>query len=85
MEILDISLVSSLQWNTINEECQICNNPIGSNCSKCSININSMECLSITNCNNGCKHSFHDHCLKLYHNNNSLKCPICINPWVTNK
>jgi hypothetical protein len=88
MEILQINLVSTLKWNTINEDCQICNNPIGACCSKCTIDLhlrNPINCLSITNCSDGCKHSFHSHCLKLYHNNNSLKCPICINPWITVK
>ena len=34
MEIESMNLVSALKWNTINDECLICNNLIGNNCIK---------------------------------------------------
>ena len=86
MDIKEISLVSSLKWNSINEDCLICNNPIGCNCIKCDQrnSINDIKCLSITNDSTVCKHSFHIHCLAQYHKTNQLKCPMCINKWVNN-
>jgi hypothetical protein len=83
MEIQSISLVSSLQWNSINKECLICNNPIGSDCIKCEEKIkNNGSCMSIMNKNPECRHSFHEHCLKKYHQNNNLKCAMCNYQWL---
>lgn len=85
MEITSINLVSALKWNTINDECLICNNQIGSNCIKCCTNNNhSIEtCMSVLNTNTDCKHSFHAHCLTQYHRTSPSiqKCPICNNQW----
>ena len=90
MEITSINFVSALKWNTINDECLICNNQIGSNCIKCSTGQNtvgaiapSIECMSVLNVNTDCKHSFHAHCLTQYHRTsaNIQKCPICNNQW----
>lgn len=91
MEIESINLVSALKWNTINDECLICNNLIGNNCIKCNTGINwtsgatapSIQCMSVLNTNTECKHSFHAHCLTQYHRNssNNFKCPICNNQW----
>jgi hypothetical protein len=82
MEIENISLVSTLKWNCINDECLICNNPIGHECIKCSNKSEqSIKCMSILNKNNLCKHGFHAHCLQHYHRNNTLKCPMCNNAW----
>ena len=78
MEIESISLVSTLKWKSINDECLLCNNPIGFDCIKCNQNHdNSIKCMSILNNNVQCKHGFHAHCLQQYHKNNSLKCPMC--------
>lgn len=84
MEIKSIDFVSTLKWNCINDECLICNNTIGHNCIKCDQKISSttMDCLSIMNNNNSCKHSFHLHCLSIYLRNNILKCPICNVEWI---
>ena len=84
MEIESISLVSILKWKCINEECLICNNKIGDRCIKCDQNTNIVAgCMSIINNNPNCKHSFHEHCLKQYHKNNSIKCPMCTLEWIT--
>ena len=83
MEIENISFVSTLKWKCINDDCLICNNPIGHNCVKCnqkSDNSN-IKCMSILNNNVDCKHGFHAHCLQQYHRNNSLKCPMCQTAW----
>jgi len=85
MEIKEIKLVSSLKWSSINDECLICNNPIGCNCISCDQFIKNTTCLSVMNVNNECKHSFHIHCLSQYHKNNSLKCPMCNNQWINDK
>ncbi len=83
MEVKSISLVTTLKWKSINEECLICNNPIGSNCIKCDSNGGTIgECLCVMSNNSGCKHSFHDHCLSQYHKTNSLKCPMCNTAWI---
>lgn len=86
MEVESISLQSTLKWKSINDECLICNNGIGHDCIKCTSNNeckknNSIKCMSILNKNVNCKHSFHVHCLQQYHNNNSVKCPMCNVPW----
>jgi len=91
MEITSINFVSTLKWNTINDECLICNNQIGSNCIKCSTGqyttvfttTPSVLCMSVLNANTDCKHSFHAHCLTQYHRTsaNMQKCPICNNQW----
>ena len=85
MNIQQINLVSSLKWISINDECLICNNPIGCNCIKCDQSEcnNNLQCLSVMNNNSICKHSFHIHCLSQYHKTNQLKCPICINIWTS--
>ena len=85
MEIAKLHLVSSLEWKSINEDCLICNNPIGSNCIKCDQKPNIISCLSIMNNNENCKHSFHIDCLTEYHRTNQLKCPVFSNKWVSNK
>ena len=82
MEIQQISLVSTLKWKSINEECLICNNTIGNNCIKCDQVKDKLDCMSVINNNPECKHSYHVHCLKQYHKNNTLKCPMCNNSWV---
>ena len=84
MKVKSLNLVSSLQWNSINDECLICNNPIGSNCIKCENNQSTSHCLSVMNSNNNCKHSYHLHCLTNIYKNASLKCPMCNIDW-TNK
>jgi len=82
MEIKNIDFVSTLKWKCINDECLICNNSIGDNCIKCDQSeINTNNCLSIMNNNDACKHSFHMDCLRIYHRNNVLKCPICNVEW----
>ena len=82
MEVTEISLVSTLKWKSINDECLICNNTIGNRCIKCDQN-STTGCMSIINNNPNCKHSFHDHCLRQYHKNNSYKCPMCTLAWMT--
>ena len=86
MEIKEINMISSLQWNSINDDCLICNNPIGTNCIKCNQhplnNTSTIPCLSVINNNTNCKHSFHIHCLSQYHRANHLKCPVCIDKWI---
>jgi hypothetical protein len=82
MEISQINFVSNLSWNCINKECLICNNSIGNNCIKCEEKPNCMGCMSIMNNNTECKHSFHAHCLQLYHKSNKLKCPMCNYAWL---
>jgi hypothetical protein len=81
MEIESIALVSNLKWKAINDDCLICNNPLGQNCIKCTQKHNNLNCMSIINNNPNCKHGFHDHCLHQYHKNNSLKCPMCSVEW----
>lgn len=87
MEVENISFVSTLRWNSINDDCLICNNPIGHECIKCNsksenlINPTKIQCMSVLNNNGDCKHSFHAHCLHQYHKTNSLKCPMCNIAW----
>ena len=83
MEIESVSLVSTLKWKSINDECLLCNNAIGLDCIKCTLkhdNTN-IQCMSILNNNINCKHGFHAHCLQQYQKSKSLKCPMCNIPW----
>lgn len=81
MEIKSVDLVSTLQWKSINEECLICNNPIGNNCIKCDSNISNLNCLSVMNSNDACKHSYHLHCLTNINKNKTIRCPMCNIEW----
>jgi RING-box protein 1 len=81
MEIESIALVSTLKWKCVNDDCLICNNPIGNNCIKCNQKNSTIKCMSVINSNKNCKHSFHEHCLQQYHKNNSVKCPMCSVSW----
>lgn len=83
MEIKSIDFVSTLQWKSINEECLICNNPIGNNCIKCDSNISKLSCLSVMNSNDACKHSYHLHCLTNVHKNKIIRCPMCNIEWLS--
>jgi len=78
-----VSLVSTLKWKSVNDECLLCNNLIGHDCVKCNQTHDKMfiKCMSILNNNIQCKHAYHAHCLQQYHKNNSIKCPMCNVSW----
>jgi hypothetical protein len=81
MEIQAISFVSKLRWKAKNDDCLLCNNPIGHNCIKCTQLNNNIECMSIINKNLNCQHSYHAHCLQHYHESHKLQCPMCTHEW----
>ena len=75
---ISIKLVATYEYDTTDDICQLCKNPLTFDCLECETKKTNQKCYKS---NGKCQHTFHVHCISKWLNTKNDNCPTCILPF----